>query len=267
VEQILITGLDGSGKSTVFSKLEQKISTGNFDIIRLPHINSETLEKGSPLQGAAEFVNFLNSTADLQNNSKLKAVALFASMLVFRKLVEYKSQPGINRIYLERHPLIDTMVYAMFYAGKAKTEADNHTDIDEIGLPYITEIEYIFDLIPEEFDKSQLKGLTGLAEFIHQHFYLNREQGFLFLKKLYGVDLPSKIYYLKARPSVLWQRISNRQVFEAHETLETLSLLDKTYDKFFSELSEQNKGLIEIIDASSFESLNRFFEKINPGCA
>ena len=80
MKQILITGLDGSGKSTVFDVLEKIKSTRNIETIRLPHIDTENIKDNPSLKNAAIFVNEINQMADLENKVPLKAVAIFLSM-------------------------------------------------------------------------------------------------------------------------------------------------------------------------------------------
>lgn len=267
MDQILVTGLDGSGKSTIFSALEKKRNLGGFEIIRLPHINSTILENNPTLYKVAQFINDLNHSADQQKNVQLKAVALFASMLFYRKMVEAVSSKNLKRIYCERHPLIDTLVYAAFYAGQSKTNEKPTNNFGLINQRYKAELKFLVELIPDDIQAVKSPKLESLATFIYQFFFLKQHNDFDDLSKLFGAKMPEKIFYLKASPEILIKRLSERVIFEPHETLETLFELNKVYDVVLDKVKQNYPTVLNIIDSNSFESLNLFRQMIESECS
>lgn len=266
MEIILITGLDGSGKSTIFSALESQKVHGSFEVLKLPFIDSGDFYSNSALHDAAGFINHINQKADKENRPQLKAIALFASMLLFGKLVEHKNHPGVKKIYCERHPLIDSGVYSLFYADKVKTGSSGTIDFEIINNQFKNEIEFIVDIIPEKILVDKKPTLECLAKFIYKWFFTDKKTDVVFLSELFGIGLPDKIYYLKAKPEILIDRLSGRKIFEAHESLAILSELNKAYDLLFKRISKINAGVLNIIDANSFENLNEFQQFIESDC-
>ena len=258
MEQILITGLDGSGKSAVLSAIEMSKVNGTFDIIRVPQMDAGDFKDSPELANAVLFVNRLNQMADHKNLPHFKAIALFSSMLLFRKLVDYKSKPTIKRLFLERHPLIDTGVYALFYADKMNTYRSQGKGLKDINKQYVKELKFIIDLIPENLLKNKTPELGCLISFIYQHFFVGEKKDIESLKDLFCIDLPEKIYYLKASPDILMHRLQGRKIYEAHESLSVLARLGMAYDSLFTDLKTRQHVMPEIIDVNSIKKLDHF---------
>jgi thymidylate kinase len=262
MEHILITGLDGSGKSTILNTLAQHSMNKKYDVLLLPHIDTDSLNDDPELKKVAEFINAISREADFLKNPQLKAIAIFASMLLFKKLAEYKTIPGLTQLYCERHPLIDTGVYARFYAEKMGEKSLDRDLLARIDQAYSHEIEYLIRLIPVKLFKSKNKNIASLAEFITRWFFAEQKLDIPDLEKLFNAALPSKIFYLKTSPDILIQRLTIRLMHEAHETKEVLSKLSSAYDVLFSELHHKYPVLVEIINAGNARSLNDFQKRL-----
>ena len=258
MEQILITGLDGSGKSTIFAFLDELKRDYSLSTIKLPHIQTESIKEDVILKNASEFVNRINEIADRRNQPVLKSVALFSSMLLCKKLVENQVDITTKYIFCERHPLIDTVVYATFYASQLKGSNSSENDFSELDERYKNELVTIINQIPDHILSEKQYTINTLVKFIYRYFFIEKKLDIDSQKELFGVNLPNKIFYLKADPEILMERLSGRKIFEAHESLATLKMLDETYKIFFEKLSLKNHTLLNIIDANSFESLNAF---------
>src|SRR5688572_2788972 len=99
---VLITGLDGSGKSSLLQKLEDHSTGRPVGFLRVPKIDAGLFKKDDEIYKACLFINFLHHEADHLKQPALKAVALFSAMIVFRKLLSKLSDHQI--IFCERHP-------------------------------------------------------------------------------------------------------------------------------------------------------------------
>ncbi|MBN2484413.1 MAG: hypothetical protein JXB34_00420 [Bacteroidales bacterium] len=263
MKQILITGLDGSGKSTLFDALAARKTNNTTGLLRLPHIDIYGIVNDKPLLKAASFVNYINQLSDQQQNTALKAVSLFASMLLYRPIMQNMESQGIEVVIAERHPLIDAEAYAGYYAPKARLPEPGRPQFSPINKQFSCEIAYLTSLIPEEYIKT-CPGplLENLSAFVFTYFFTEKKTGIAALSKLFKIEPPHVIYFLKASPEILMQRLLSRKKHEAHETLLTLTELDQVYLKLAENLKPETSVLFNIIDASSFENLNNFRSQI-----
>ncbi len=253
IKTILITGLDGSGKSTLFSKIEAA-QLEQVSLITLPHVDAATLPDISPLKHPIQLLNTMSQEADENHWSDLKALALFCSMILFEKLVSEKTTATTRYIICERHPLIDTFVYAQFYlprlgAGGMKPE--------QIGY-YNTKYKDLFSLVLEELPVEQKElGAFAIFKFI-KTFFAGKVSPDVDTANLFHVSVPGHIFFLKAAPEILMDRIASRKVMEPHEKLDVLSHFDRAYDALFTAVANDHPTTIEHIDATTFESLDAF---------
>ena len=259
MKTILLTGLDGSGKSTLLSKISQKFN--DVEVILLPHIDISKLKNDEKLKKVAIFINDLSKQADINKVPQLKAIALFSSMLLYKKI--FSEIDKIKTIIVERHPLIDTGVYAKFYAEKLFPGSISDEVLNEIDIKFPEEIKYIIELLPKGYQSENNVSSKTIVEFIYNYFYTEKKYGIANLQDLFGVNLPDKIYFLRAKPEILFERIKTRKVLEAHENVEVFRKLDAVYSDIFIELKTKQANLVEEIDANEISNLNKFFDNLN----
>lgn len=257
IKTILLTGLDGCGKSTLFTKL-RNAKPGHVSLITLPHIDEESLPPQSAIRKQAQLLNQMSQQADENNWSDLKALALFGSMLLYEKLVHEMSTPLTRILICERHPLIDSLIYAKFYAVRLTSGHLKQERIDYYNTAYGELLAHLVGKLPV---KSEGDHAVEIFNFISETFNSAVERGGQ-LKELFRVELPHKVFFLKAAPEILFDRISGRKVAEPHEKLQVLALLDKAYDALFDNISEKYKTPVEYIDASTFEKLDKFYDRL-----
>jgi thymidylate kinase len=257
IRTILITGLDGCGKSTLFSRLTGE-RPDHVALITLPHIDEDSLPNDSTIRKQARLLNGMSRQADENNWSDLKALALFGSMLLYEQLVREMCTPHTRILICERHPLIDPLIYARFYAERLTAGYLKREKIDYYNTTYGELLSFIVALLPI---KSEGDYALELFTFIHDTFKRTVVPDGQ-IKQLFKAGLPDKIFFLKAAPDILFERIASRKVAEPHEKLQVLSLLDKAYDVLFESIAEQYKTPIEYIDASRFETLDIFHDQL-----
>jgi thymidylate kinase len=257
IRTLLITGLDGCGKSTLFSKLTGE-KPDHVALITLPHIDEDSLPRDSAIRRQARLLNQMSRQADEKSWSDLKALALFGSMLLYEQLVREMCTPLTRLLICERHPLIDPLIYAKFYAERLTADHLKREKLDYYNTTYSELLVFIVGLLPI---KSEGDHALEIFTFIHDTFKSSAvpdEQ----ITQLFKVGLPDKIFFLKAAPEILFDRIASRKVAEPHEKLQVLALLDKTYDVLFESISEIYKTPIEYIDAARFETLDKFYDRL-----
>ena len=256
MKSILITGLDGSGKSTLLHRLEEISDPERVAFIRVPKIDADLFRSNKELYNTTLFINKMHAEADRIKKPSLKVIALFSSMLVFRELEEHLKKDSLNLMVCERHPLIDTVVYARFYSSKMDP---NHISLEllrSIESNYPEAVEHLFSI---SGSKSTGKGqMHSILSFIHDWFAIQKKLGTEDLKKIFKVDLPDKIIYLSASAVTLMERLKSRNILEAHESVEVLNKLIPVYE----EVLRNSKVNTEIVDAESFMNLDLAFVRI-----
>ena len=145
---ILITGLDGSGKSTLIKKLEDSDLNGSLAFLRVPVIDTYLYKDNGILYNTCCMINELHSQANESKIPQLKVIAMFSSMIVFSELLKLLNKKNPKFIFCERHPLIDTSVYARFYSG-SKMDPLNIPEslFSELNKKYKNEFAYLFSLL------------------------------------------------------------------------------------------------------------------------
>jgi thymidylate kinase len=253
---ILVTGLDGSGKSTLLDRLEEALKGKQFAFLRVPKIEAELFRHKSDLYQVCLFINRMHEEADRLKKPQLKAIALFSAMLIFKDLLKELSQGSVNIVFCERHPLIDTGVYARFYVGKMDPRTLPLGIFEAIEANYTEEIAYLLSAagIQSKEDNAMFRYL----DHIHQSFTVQKKYEIEDLKVIFGLEMPDEIIYLSARPEVLIRRLENRDIKEAHESKAVFEQLIPVYESVL----EKSGVPVHKKDASSFEELDLVFEEM-----
>jgi len=264
MKTILITGLDGSGKSTILDKIKPNEESKSVEIINLPELRLDNLKKDEILYQTAKFVNDLNWQANEYKMTQLKAIALMTAMFLYKKLEQKARQKGIKHLVCERHPLIDTGIYAMFYAKKMVKGSIKKEKIRELDAQYAAELNFINEIAPKSLQlQFSLNSIDGIREFIYQKFAVELEETENNIASFFDLNFPDEIYFLNAEAEILFNRIQNRKQSEAHEQLLILEKLNKLYLNKFKKLEKDKKIKIEYINAENFEALDSFAQKLN----
>lgn len=258
IKTILITGLDGSGKSTLFSKLEEA-QLPHVQLISALHVAIDTLPDTSILKEPVALLNAMHQEADATDSSDLKAIALFCAMVLFEKLVSERTTESTRIILCERHPLIDTFAYAQFYIPRLSSGNTNFEQLFYFATKYESLFAFILEQLPIENKEA---GVLAIYKFI-KSFFVSKTSPDAETEAVFKTSVPDHIFFLKAPPEVLMERISTRKVIEAHEKLSVLSDLSATYDTLFKEIeTNYTTTTIEKVDASTFTSLDTFYTRL-----
>jgi hypothetical protein len=250
---ILITGLDGSGKSGLLQRLEDHITTDKTFCLRVPKIDAQSFVHDTRLFGCCNLINKMHTDADRLKHPALKVISLFSSMLIFPKMLKSKEMSEV--IFCERHPLVDTSVYARFYSDKMKVDDATGKIFKVYEVEFENEIRYLQNLFHDL--KPDGKLITYL-KFINDWFSRNPKPTIHSLRELFQVQLPDKIIYLWASPETLMNRLSTRKVLEPHESLPVLTALLPVYDEVLAETGIE----VEKINTADFDNVDRKFEEL-----
>jgi len=259
---ILITGLDGSGKSTLLKKLEEGLGN-KVSVLRLPAIDAEKFKSNDALYKCCEMVNFLNEKADKENNPSLKVIAMFSSVILFKELYNHLSGKGARSIFCERHPLIDTAVYAKAYSKVLNPELLDLKVAKEIGQVYRMELMYVVKQMNISIIRSDKGVCFDLLHFLYSWFSIPQNFEINRLLHIFSISKPEMVYFLDAPEDTLLERLDLREIKEYHENKAGLSKMRRFYLDFLPNMHLP----YEIIDASSIEKPNALLEFLLGKCS
>ncbi len=255
----MFTGLDGSGKSTFLKRVKDELSP-EYEVLFSPFIHSEDFAEDDELYHLCKGVNTINLRGDELRNPRIKAIALLASMMLFRRQYEFKIGLNAEVLLCERMPLIDAPVYAEFYAPVAGEELED-PELDEINRKYDTILQLFVEILPEGYRHISNHPAQDLLAFIHRWFHLEKKVDLHSLSQLFDHSLPDEVFYLYAPVNVLHHRIKDRDVSESHETLKVLQLMSKVYEDNWIKLESGHDLSITRIDVTDFAELDRLFDE------
>lgn len=243
---IVVTGLDGSGKSTFLNKIEAKTVNDKTAILRTPKIDAELFKTNQELYRQSIFINYVGIRADKEKLPSLKIIAMFGAMILFNEL--YKELKKQNTtIYSERHPLIDTIVYAKVYYKFMAPDLLDKQIAKSIEKEFEGELKNIIDCLPVKISPTG-KGLCfDLLYFLHNWFSEEKNYSFEQMKVLFPIEIPKYVYFLEAPIPLLIKRLGKRDQREYHEKE---NLLEKMHPIYLNLLAN-NEISYQLIDTSS----------------
>jgi thymidylate kinase len=257
MKTILITGLDGSGKSTFFKELKSNISENDV-IIEVPKVDFEALDSNAAVFPFLVQLKELGEYADKFKSPEAKALAFFGTMLCFHEIINLKQKENTDHILCERHPLIDAAVYARFYSPKLNPELIKADLMNDLDLQFTTLLNYLLAKLPADIKFNYQSPSGKLFQFIFEFFKEKTAPAIADMERIFRVNLPDSIYFLQAPAEILFNRLSSRKQMEPHETLSTLTKLNDVYESDLQLIAHYYHVPVTFIDASSFDSLDEF---------
>lgn len=243
---IVITGLDGSGKSTFHNELESAFNA-QIAILRLPTMDSAKFKADPILFECCQMINELGERADREGQPGMKIIAMFSAVVLFNDLFNYLKDQNVRVIFCERHPLVDTYIYAKVYHKVMHPSNLSMEQAIEIDEKYDLLISEVIKRLKINLKDSTTKKSHLLLGFLHDWF---SEEANFFPEKLFELfemEKPDEICFLDAPAEVLFHRIDQRERMEYHENIAAL----KKMRSYYLELLPKFGSKIEIVDASN----------------
>lgn len=249
----LITGLDGSGKSTLFKRLKEAPKEQTA-FLHLPYIDLTELPNSFPHRSLCERLNEMGTNADTLQLPLLKIYALFGAMSLYSSIRISFEQVGKKILFCERHPLIDSPVYALAYRSYMHPKRWNDSVFNQLDELYATEMTQISELVSSA-------PLTGDSPSKHLLHFINDLFGkqtptLQKLETVFACQSPDFIYFLDASPPILLNRLAQRVVKEHHEQETQLAQMRLAYLDSLAAFPQ-----VTLVDAASFAALDRLAEQ------
>jgi thymidylate kinase len=260
--RISVTGLDGTGKTTIVRELARRYaSEPSFaQAFRAPQFHESP---GVPHAALSADIDALSVLADRRRDALLKATSLFLSMTLYGDVERHFEKTFHPELLIgERQPLLDSLVYSIFYSKlltgpldpTALTPKIEHA-IGTAGLKRIG--QWMGRLAERDSDlRPGLDSFWSLPLYAKRVFDLPVSALLKRLRALYAVEEPEEIVVLSVSSDELQNRLQQKRGAgtegELHERKETLKQLQKGLQSVLGTLREAYPGVrIHELDTSS----------------
>jgi GTPase SAR1 family protein len=236
---IATTGVDGSGKTSIINRLQNLNKSEIYPVFVPQYYSDESL----PLTSLAETLEDIGKLADQHKSAILKANSFVLAISLLKEVIaDITNRVAPKAILLERHPVIDTMMYAKFYGSQLAGEISEELK------------EEVFKMAgAERFIDMQVHAKKlGAKSFweIHKIILplLTRPTTELFegLEILMGVSGIEKTFFIAPSEEELRRRQllkeDTEENLEIHENLETILMLQSELAKLNNLLKSEKMG-------------------------
>ncbi len=258
----VLTGIDGTGKSTFMNQLYRELPTdGRLKLISCPYYHSLP---GSGIEEISRLFSAINLFGNEHQQADIKALGLFLQMSLYNKAIQFISSENNHPelVISERHPLIDTFVYAALYVPFLKG-IEQSSNLERQLLNELSELQpYALQHIVSQIENTlpettPLKSMSEYCAYLKRLFSKPLPDIFKQLKTSFELNLPNRIIFIDLDPSQALERLqqSNKQL-EIHESSSRLTALRKAYLMFFNFLKQEHPEIkVEITQVASYSEL------------
>jgi serine phosphatase RsbU (regulator of sigma subunit)/energy-coupling factor transporter ATP-binding protein EcfA2 len=251
---IAVTGIDGSGKSTVIQRLVELFpgSSGNIQVMNCPEYHNT---ENAPLGNLSRQLDAFTKVSDQMGNFQLKGISIYLQATLFGIVQNFFIDTFRPEILVnERHAVIDSVAYGNFYCMLMQRSLDRDTLEDELKSKLEEHDKGAYDAIINWVDLSSSRlsndfDFWGLTQHLLKTFSLPQKEMIEEVKKQFQSDLPDVLILLDAQADVASARVNEREDNkELHEKDEILEQIRKAYFNIIkyinSEYHEVKPGLL-----------------------
>lgn len=214
-----VTGVDGSGKSTLMNRIQAKEDNLSIKGLKVPQYY-ET--QGTLFSKEVEILERIGKFGDSIKNPFIKVNATYLQFCLFGKVVQGLSQ-SVDTVICERFPILDGIALAKFYTPLLQKGCDPQIIKKEIINEFSPEeLELVVNIIPGKDLYSIHRYIVEICEKSFGELFARLEQDF-------ETKLPQKLVQLKASQELLASRIEDSTgVKEAHEKVPVLMMMQES---------------------------------------
>lgn len=231
MKKITLMGIDGSGKTTLMRALQRA------DGARASFLFSPDFHEIPGFAGAEESraLNAFSRLADEHSDPRLKLTSLYLRMCLFGEAEAFlATTERRDTLYIERHPLIDSLTYLPVYIGAVK-KLGARPEHSAGVMKQITarHPELARQVLAAVARRDRRLGLPAgsvedVADYCMGFAALSPRDFVDALSRDFQTTLPHLVLYLDLPPEQAFERIRARgKALEAHESLENLTRLDR----------------------------------------
>lgn len=241
-KRIAVVGIDGCGKSQIVARMRDLVAQDlSLEAISCPDFHDNA---NAPMHTLSRQLKALGEAADEVSNSAIKASALYLRMTLYGPTERFfldTYDPAV--LMCERHPLIETLVYAPLYVRLSR-----HVRADPPALEHILDAaetrvagarrgidHWHRSEAARAGSTTDIWGVIGeIADLIGAGTQAAIE-GF---GLRYRTTLPDEVIWLETPPADAARRCASRVGgTEVHETVEHLTSLRENYVRLQDELA------------------------------
>ncbi|MBI3541684.1 MAG: hypothetical protein HY075_00195 [Deltaproteobacteria bacterium] len=230
MKRISICGVDGTGKTSVIQKIQQRFSATPAEACAF-RVTQYHDDPRAPLGELSALIDRVSVQADKTGDPLLKTSALFLAMTMFGDVEAYYAETFKPRfLFSERQALADSLAYSKFYKGLLTGPLKRDALDAETTLKLGRWVETVRARVPADspVDTTRLDLLT-LPLFIRALFDLPPPELVAHLKAIYRCATPNEVVLLKVSPTKLAERMAQKAAGgaqrELHEKLHVLEAL------------------------------------------
>lgn len=268
IRTIAITGIDGSGKSTLIRKLYDEYA--GDPAVKVFACPSYHHLPGSGVDELSLIFEKVNQLGNEHRNYDLKLLGLYLQMTLYKQVLHrFSRSPNLSVIISERHALIDTIVYGALYARIISGGIDR-----QIWQPVIE--KELNRLQPGAFAKLEewigcLNESNGVDYSIWNYTALVKkvfaEPGETLLNRLFtlfGLSLPDHICFLKINPQMALERLKARnKELELHENADRLQALQDQYLELLQHIGKNYPSTrISLLEDTDYNQLKTCIQPV-----
>ena len=253
IRTIAVTGIDGSGKSTLTKRVYDMFSgtsDNNVIVMNCPGYHNIP---NAPLSELSLQLDAFTKTADMLGSFELKAISLFFQISLFgnvEKFLKETFQPAV--LLNERHAIVDCLSYGNFYQKLLQKPLDR----EKLEGPLKEALEAYKpgtynDIVNWTSVLSRRTGLEftlweNIDKHILQTFQLQGKELVNNLEGQFLTTLPDVILLLDVSGDMANSRVDNRGGEETRELHEQAHMLEALRQEYFRVIKMINAEYPEI---------------------
>ena len=262
--RVAVVGIDGSGKTSVIERLCELVDDNQAGAVAM-HCPDFHDNRDVPAAELSRQLRAVGEAADRASDARIKAATLFLRITMFgqvEKFLRERHRPGL--MISERHPIVETMVYAPVYQ---RLVASSRTPDETIAAIFADADRQCRGASAALLDwQAQIVARSGLAadlptvvDDVAALVSGGPAAAAAALGEVCETTLPDLVLWLDTPPEVCAARLAQRAEREIHEDPATLRKLRARYEQTSQEVAEEfGPAMISRVDVTGLDGVEAY---------